>query len=229
MTIRSASILFVLFLFNFIVSTQEVLAQEESAAKEQDNVMSPKRYPLYEYRDRSHTYQESAEHVGIIYGVSWILYPATQPDVVKNQGSWTKYRKNFGQVVFDRDEPFWNWFVHPISGSQLFLLYRGLGYSRISSLTMTFISSTLFEFTIEIYTEPASVQDLYQTPVLGSIMGVGLETLSLYLLNTGYTFAKVFGHILNPTTLFEFNEARRLSIVPYFDGKKTGVGMAMEF
>ena len=59
---------------------------------------------------------------------------------------------------------------------------------------MTFISSTLFEFTVEIYTEPAKVQDLYQTPILGSVLGVGLETLSLYLLNTGNSF----GRILKP-------------------------------
>jgi hypothetical protein len=40
---------------------------------------------------------------------------------------------------------------------------------------MAAISSALFEFTVEVYTEPASVQDLYQTPILGSILGLGLE------------------------------------------------------
>ena len=61
---------------------------------------------------------------------------------------------------------------------------------------------------MEIYTEPASIQDLYQTPVLGSFLGVGLENLSMYLLNSGNAFARTIGHIINPTTLFWFYEGK---------------------
>lgn len=173
---------------------------------------------LYTYKDRKHSMGENIKQLSAIYGLTWALYPVTQPEVFREKGSGTNYGNNLGKLVFDKDEPFWNWIVHPLSGSQLFLYYRANGYSRISSLAMTFISSTLFEFTVEIYTEPASVQDLYQTPVFGAFLGVGLEKLSMYLLNTGNAFGRFFGHVLNPATLFWFYEGK-VQITPTIDRK----------
>ncbi|MFZ8933260.1 MAG: DUF3943 domain-containing protein [Bacteriovoracaceae bacterium] len=199
--------------------------------KEIIDLTSKKRVPqtLYTYIDREHTFKESLKLVSAIYGLSWVLYPLTQPKTFRNQGSFRNYKDNFGELVFDRDEPFWNWIIHPLSGSQLFLFYRANGYSRIESLAMTFISSTLFEFTIEIYTEPASIQDLYQTPVFGSIIGIGIETLSLYLLNQGNPFSKFFGHLINPATLFWFFEGK-VNITPTWDGNdRVGLLLVGEF
>jgi hypothetical protein len=188
---------------------------------------SPKYY--YTYKERSHTTKESMKHIAGIYGVTWLVYPLTQPEVFREKGSIQNYKANFGKLVFDKDEPFWNWFVHPISGSQLFLYYRANGYTRSDSLAMAFISSALFEFTVEIYTEPASMQDLYQTPVLGSLLGLGLESLSMYLLNTGNAFNKVLGHILNPMTLFWFYDGK-INITPHIKDKdNVGFNLRMEF
>lgn len=183
----------------------------------------------YVYTDRNHRPKEIGKDLGIIYGLSWVAYPLTQPDTVRNKGSWLKYRHNFGQVVFDQDEPFWNWFVHPISGSQLFLYYRARGYSRSSALGMAFISSTLFEFTVEIYTETASVQDLYQTPILGAVLGVGIEYTSLALLNSGNPFGIFFGHLINPCTLFPFFENKIILTPTVFENKIPGLIFAGEF
>lgn len=183
---------------------------------------------IYGYKNRSHTMSENLKQIGAIYGVTWLVYPLTQPSVVKENGSFKNYRNNFGKLVFDKDEPFWNWFVHPISGSQLFLYYRANGYSRIDSLAMAFISSTLFEFTVEIYTEPASIQDLYQTPIIGSILGVGLENLSMYLLNSGNAFGRFFGHVINPATLFWFYEGK-VRFIPQYDNKQASATFVFEF
>lgn len=175
----------------------------------------------YGYLDRHHTRSETLNHLGGLYLLSWAIYPLSQPKVFKNQGSFKNYGRNFGRVVFDRDEPFWNWFVHPLTGSQLFLYYRANGYSRVNSLGLAFISSALFEFTVEVYSEPASVQDLFQTPVIGSVIGLGLENLSMYLLNTGNVFGKFFGHAINPSTLFWFYEGK-VNILPRYDLKEKG-------
>ncbi|MAF77231.1 MAG: hypothetical protein CME60_03660 [Halobacteriovoraceae bacterium] len=183
----------------------------------------------YTYIDRKHSLSESLKLISAMYGVTWLVYPLSQPTVFREKGSWKNYKRNFGKLVFDQDEPFWNWFVHPISGSQLYLFYRANGYSRINAMGMAFISSALFEFTVEIYTEPASVQDLYQTPVLGAILGVGIENLSLYLLQTGNSFGRVLGHIINPSTLFWFYEGK-IQIVPQTNFKgMNGLLMTMEF
>ena len=190
-----------------------------------------KRIPKYRwgYIDRKHEFKEDLSYIGMIYGLTWPIYFATQPDVVKDKGSFKNYKKNFGNLVFDKDEPLWNWFVHPISGSQLFLFYRANGYSRISALTMSIVSSTLFEFTVEIYTEPASVQDLYQTPILGAVFGVCLEQMSLYFLNTGNMAGRFLGHVLNPSTLFWFYEGK-VRLLPQIDPKgNIGLNLNMDF
>lgn len=205
------------------------MGQDQDFLKVNESKKRTNQKYYYTYIDREHTTKENLKHISGIYAFTWFVYPLTQLDTFKNDGSFKNYKKNFGKIVFDQDEPFWNWFVHPISGSQLFLYYRANGYSRIDSLTMSFISSTLFEFTVEIYTEPASVQDLYQTPILGAVLGMGVEHLSLWLLNSGNTFGKVIGHIINPSTLFWYYEGK-ISLTPDFDGKgKVGLNFSMDF
>lgn len=172
----------------------------------------------YQYLDREHTLSEDIRNQAFVYGLALAFYPITQPSIFKKSDGFTTYGNNFGKLVFDKDEPFWNWFVHPISGSQIYLFYRADGYSRIDAFKMTFITSALFEFTIEIFTEPASVQDLYQTPVLGSILGLGIENFSLYLLNTGNPMASFIGHIINPMTLLPTFKGKTL-IIPTTDIK----------
>lgn len=180
------------------------------------------RQPLYHYgyNDREHSMVENAKNIGIVYGMTWFFYPIVQPKVFGGAGGIKEFGHNFGKIVFDQDEPFWNGFVHPISGSQLYLLYRADGYDRMSAFQMTFISSALFEFTVEIFTEPASAQDLYQTPVLGTVLGLGLENASMYLLNSGNTLGKIFGHAINPATLLPIYEGRTLIIPKLEDADK---------
>lgn len=205
-----------------------MLLTHESFANPQYDRRETEQYS-WGYRDREHTTAENLRHIGFIYALTWGVYPLSQPDVFKNKGSWKNYKNHFGDLVFDKDEPFWNWFVHPISGSQLFLYYRANGYSRIDALAMSFISSTLFEFTVEIYTEPASVQDLYQTPILGAVLGIGLEKLSMYLLNTGNMAGKILGHIINPSTMFDFYEGK-IQITPIVDMNGRGsLALWMDF
>lgn len=181
----------------------------------------------YQYVEREHSLSENVKNIGIVYGLTWVFYPIIQPKVFKIDDAPGKFKKNFGKLVFDKDEPIWNFFVHPISGSQLYLLYRADGYSRTEAMGMAAISSTLFEFTVEILTEPASVQDLYQTPVLGTVLGLGIETASMSLLNSGTLIGKIIGHAINPATLLPFYEGRTL-IIPKFEDDDKGAMVRME-
>ena len=183
----------------------------------------------YEYKDRDHTTSESAKIVTLLYGLNWIGYYLSQPDEFRENGSWENYKRNFGEIVFDKDAPFWNLMVHPLTGSQMYLFFRANGYSQQDSFFMSVLQSTLFEFTIEIYTEPASVQDLYQTPVLGSILGYGIEKLSLNLLNSGTRWKKYLGHIINPWTLFDFFEGRTYMTPTFENNKFKGIQWVAEF
>jgi hypothetical protein len=181
----------------------------------------------YKYSDREHSFGENVKNISVIYGLTWFIYPVVQPQIFRGRGSFTNYKKNLGHIVFDNDEPFWNLGVHPYSGSQLFLIYRSLGYSKLNSFQMTFISSALFELTVETYSEKASVQDLYQTPVLGSIIGVGLESISLYLINSPSLSGKILGHILNPITLF--TKDSHSYFIPSFENHEKNLMWKMEY
>lgn len=170
------------------------------------------------YPEREYSLSDKAAHIGVVYGITWVVYPIFQPEILEGEkGSWKKYGKNFGRLVFDQDEPFWNWMVHPLSGSQLYLFYRALGYDPASSFGMTTVSSALFEFTVEIYSEPASVQDLYQTPVFGTVLGFGLEKASSYLLNTPSGFTRFLGRVINPLSYIVNTDG--ISLIPSTDFK----------
>jgi hypothetical protein len=228
----------------FVILFSLILAYPSTVVAEKKNSITQKEYEklrtetlptkrppkhYYQYKSRHHSTAETWENLGIVYGVSWVVYPLSQWSTFKDEGSFKNYKKNFGKVVFDQDEPFWNWFIHPLSGSQIFLFYRAKGYTRIDSLALSFISSALFEFTIETYTEPASAQDLYQTPVLGSMVGVGIESLSLYLLHSGNAFGEFFGHLINPMTMFDLFE-HKVRIIPTTNLKNQhGLWLAAEF
>ena len=174
---------------------------------------------IYGYRDRDdHTFGEVLGSVGIIYGISWLIYPIVMPTTFR-EGELSDYRTNFGRIVWDKDEPFWNWFVHPISGSQMYLYYRAHGHDRWSSVGLTFISQALWEFTIEVYTEPTSFQDNYITTIWGSILGFGLENLSMHLLNNGGAISRFFGHAINPSTLLWFYEGK-VHFIPHIDPRE---------
>lgn len=230
---------FVLKLILLFSLTEVGLLQAETAENsdakpyiDNDVIVNPtngKRTNLYHYgyNDRAHSTEETVKNVALVYGLTWVFYPLVQPKVFKVQDGVNQYKRNFGKVVFDKDEPIWNFFVHPISGSQLFLLYRAQGYSRMNALGLTTISSTLFEATVEILTEPASVQDLYMTPILGTVLGLGIETLSMSLLNSGTTAGKIVGHMINPATLLPFYEGRTL-IIPKFEQEDKGAMVKME-
>ncbi|EQC46015.1 PF13084 domain protein [Bacteriovorax sp. Seq25_V] len=219
--------IFIQLLTCFVHASEVQIGPTASETQAQEEISKRNTEYYYTYVDRSHTREENINNIAGVYGVTWLLYPLTQFSTVRENGSLAKYRKNFGKVVFDQDEPFWNWFVHPISGSQLFLFYRARGYSRSEALTMSFISSSLFEFTVEIYTEPASVQDLYQTPVLGAVLGLGIEKLSLYLLNTGNLLGKIIGHAINPSTLLWYYEGK-VRVIPQIAPKQVGLNVQID-
>jgi len=183
----------------------------------------------YEYTEKQYTTSEHLRNYGVILGVSVAGYIVTQPNTIRDDGSFKKWQDNLGEVRLDNDSYFWNLGVHPYTGSHMYLFYRGIGYSPMESFAMNLAVSSTFEFLIETYTEPASLQDLYNTSALGSLLGYGIENLSLNLLNSDSSFAHVIGHILNPTTMFPFFSEKRAVMAPIVESKKVGMMFMMEY
>lgn len=206
-----------------------ILADELEVSSHKESDQDKINY-RYQYIEKDHSKLDVFYDIAFCYGLTWVIYPIGQPNILSGgDGSGDKYEENFGDVVFDHDEPFWNLFVHPIMGSQLFLYYRANGYSRWKAFQMTFISSMLFEFTVEIYSEPASLQDLYNTPVFGTVLGIGIENLSLKMLNSDNVVSRFFGHVINPATLFWFYDGK-VEVTPLIGSKDLyGLSINMVF
>lgn len=189
----------------------------------------PKAHVRFEEHLRSHSFGESAAYVGGLYAINVVGYLATQQTAIRTEGSWHRYGSNLFKITrADYDTWNFNWGTHVVTGAVTNLFYRSRGYSRLDSLLMTALQSALFEFTIEVYTEPASLEDLVNTPILGAVVGTFLEWASFSLLNTDSGFLHGVGHVLNPFTLFGLHEGE-VQIKPDLEKDKKGVALQWHF
>lgn len=155
-------------------------------------------------------------------------YVATQWDNIQNNGSFENWRKNMFRIHFDKDSYDYNIITHVSNAHYSYLFYRAGGYKKFNSFMMTAIGSTFFEFFIETVTEPPSLQDLWQTPVLGTIIGMGTESLALVLINSDYKVAHAFAYVFNPFLLFKCTKYK-ISTVPIYNDNYKGVGLTIKF
>lgn len=163
---------------------------------------------------------EYALNFGAVYGAQWAFYLVSQKEIIEDRGSWDNWTSYPFKPDFDKDSFDYNIFKHSLAGQYYYHFYRYRGYSEIEAFTWTFLSSLAFEFTIETYTEKPSLQDIYQTPIYGTIVGMGTERLSKYLLAQDSYFAHFFAYILNPFELLANSE--EVHFVPYSDHSDAG-------
>lgn len=136
------------------------------------------------------------------------------------------YRRWYNNVIkegpdWDRDNPMFNFILHPYSGAAYFMAARGCGFSFWGSLLYSSCISTIcWEFGIEACMERPSWQDIFITPLVGSVIGEGFFRIKRYLVANDYRLfgSPVFGNIVaflvDPVNevvgLFGGNPARRL-------------------
>ncbi len=216
-------IISLIFLHSSTIAAIDLYGEEKLTVPEKEIISSEKKFSKKpDSREFRHvirkdiTAGEKLLTLGIVYSVQWSYYLAFQWDTIQEHGSYKNYQ-NIYRPHFDRDSYNYNMILHTLTGNYYYLFYRSRGHTKVDSLMWSAISQLLFEFTIEVITEPPSFQDIYQTPILGAVMGITLEYLSCKLLSTDYTAAHILGYILNPFALFPFSsyEAAALPQVSY--------------
>lgn len=145
---------------------------------------------------------EKGLNFGMVYTAQWAAFALTQRKTILQVGSFENWRKYPFRPHFDKDSFGYNVIGHSISGHYYYLFYRSRGYSEAASFLWTAVSSAAFEFTIETVTERPSLQDLYQTPVFGSTVGIGMEKLSRAFHRTETWYGHTLGYLFNPLSLF---------------------------
>ncbi len=151
--------------------------------------------------------QNKLLNFGVVYAAQWGFYFVSQHETIESHGSFNNWIEHSLHPEFDKDTFDYNLFKHALSGGYYYLFYRSRGYTEQASFIWSALSSLAFEFTIETITEKPSIQDIYQTPLFGAIVGVGFENLSKHLHELDTWYGHTLGYILNPFTLLPPNFA----------------------
>lgn len=174
------------------------------------------------------TVQDRALNFGFVYAIQWTSYIATQESTIREHASLNNMREHITKPHFDKDHLNWNLSKHTLTGNYYYLFYRSRGYNKREAFEWSFWSSMAFEFLIETATERPSYQDMYQTPVFGSIVGMGAETLSLWLHSLQTMPTSLLGYIFNPFTTLKYPYSHyQLGWRPTFINKEHGIALTM--
>lgn len=163
-----------------------------------------------------------------MYGGQWLVYFATQHETIREHGSFQNWIRNPWHPEYDKDTFDYNLFKHAFSGQLYYQWYRSRGYTEQRAFLWSFISSMAFEETIETITEKPSLQDIYQTPVFGSLLGMGMERISLYFHSQKAWPYRVLGYLFNPFSILPDSQYKFVA-VPMVSSQMTGVQVVWSF
>lgn len=168
------------------------------------------------------------KQVSLLYAGQWGYYLVGQNENLRQHGSLHNWVSNPRNPHFDKDFYDFNLVLHTMTGSLYYGYYRSFGSSRPRSLALSTLSVLLFEFSVETATERPSFQDIYQTPVLGAVLGMGLEDLSLLCLESRYAPVRGMGYLLNPFTLMP-GSAWQVKLEPQVVNENMGGRLVVSF
>ena len=112
----------------------------------------------------------------VSFGILWVLpesFTNWNKEEMLEYGLIQRWKDNVrAGPVWDDDDFFLNWIMHPWAGAVYFMSARGSGFNKWESFAYSAIMSTFFwEYGIESFAEIPSWQDLLITPIVGSVLG----------------------------------------------------------
>jgi hypothetical protein len=107
--------------------------------------------------------------IGVLYIAPEKLSGWSQED--KDNYSLERWKENVTNPIWDDDEWWVNYILHPYWGATYYIRARERGLERTQSFWYSVLLSTLYEYGAEALFEPVSFQDLIVTPVAGSLLG----------------------------------------------------------
>lgn len=170
---------------------------------------------------------EKAFNFGVMYVAQWAYYLVSQNDSIIHNGSFENVTTTWYQPHFDNDRFEYNIIQHTFAGQVYYQWYRSRGYEMQEAFLWSFFSSLAFELTIETVTERPSFQDMYQTPVYGTILGAGLEKLSQTCHASGTALGHLCGYLTDPFTLIPASP--KFAFVPDVFGGRYVANVKWEF
>jgi Domain of unknown function (DUF3943) len=120
------------------------------------------------------------------------------------QDAWRHMKRSLSKLpVWDNDNWKINFIGHPVSGSFYYNSLRSQNTSIFHSFLFATTQSLIWEYIIEATSENPSTQDLFITPIVGSILGESIHRLTMSMRRNGFNFfEKIFVLIFNPPFVF---------------------------
>lgn len=164
------------------------------------------------YGDKKQLWENTGGIVGgmlIATGVMMML-PDDVTNWTGNEGN-TIFSKWYYNVkkgpVHDKDGFLVNYILHPYSGAVYYMNARSAGYNAWQSLLyVTFVSNVVWEYGLEAFAEPPSLQDLLCTPTIGALMGEGFYLAKRQIVANDYhilgsrAVGKVIVFVIDPVS-----------------------------
>lgn len=100
---------------------------------------------------------------------------------------------------WDGDKIIFNYVLHPYAGAVYFMAARSCGFNYVQSLVYSTLVSTIgWEFGIEAFMERPSIQDLFITPIVGSLIGEAFYRVKRHIVERDYTLAgsRLLGNVV---------------------------------
>jgi len=115
--------------------------------------------------------------VGILYVMPTSITNWDRSDIHNLGANWWDNVK--GGPVMDNDKWVLNYVMHPYFGALYYMQARESGFHWFESFLYSATMSTFFwEFGVEAFAEKPSIQDLFITPIVGSMIGEGFYQAS---------------------------------------------------
>jgi hypothetical protein len=129
------------------------------------------------YRDGAGLWRDTKYFLGYQFGAIAILYVMPESvsgwsDEQKKDYSFSVWWEKTTHPENDSDVFYINYILHPYWGAAYFVRARERGYNNWQSFGYSTLLSSLFEFGVEAMAEEPSKQDLWVTPVIGSMVGM---------------------------------------------------------
>lgn len=133
--------------------------------------------------NRTPAFRNIAYRTNYLQGIHFFMvgFLALLPESVTNwaeedknpRGAVERWKENVKEgPQIDSDDGFLNWIAHPWMGGGYYVMARKCGLTKWESFGYSLFASTcLWEYGIEAIAEEPSKQDLWITPIIGSLLG----------------------------------------------------------
>lgn len=162
--------------FDWLASSVRIAEYESSSALSLSLADEPTSSVVSNSPDWDGIKSDTAHFLGYqlaIIGALWVAPTSISgwTDETKEDFSIQQYKDNVRKVVWDKDDWWINYILHPYWGGAYYVRAQQRGFGPVGSFWYAATLSTIYEFGAEAFFEEPSIQDMIVTPGAGYFVG----------------------------------------------------------